>query len=146
MEKLLLGHVRDIFAEEMDGAGVRTEKSIGELEQNAFADAGGAEQDARFIRADRKADIFKHRVIEPDGDIAKFEDRPSGLRDRCAGVGAVEEVGVCHQPKMVSMTWVTRKSTKMMSTEETTTALMVDRPTPSVPPVVRCHRSSRWWQ
>jgi hypothetical protein len=32
--------------------------------------------------------------------------------------------------------WVMRKSTKMMSTEEFTTAEIVERPTPSVPPVV----------
>jgi hypothetical protein len=40
-------------------------------------------------------------------------------------------------PKMAIMSWVTRKSTRMMKTEEKTTAWVVARPTPRVPPVVR---------
>jgi len=39
--------------------------------------------------------------------------------------------------------WVTRKSTKMISTEATTTAWMVDRPTPSCRPWCAFRRSSR---
>ena len=68
--------MRDIFAEEVDGAGVGTEQSVGEFEKHAFADAGGPKEDAGFIRAHRKAHILKHRVIEGDGDVAKLKNRP----------------------------------------------------------------------
>ena len=53
-EELFLGHCGDFFAEELDAALVRAEKSVGQFEENAFADAGGAEQDARFAWATEK--------------------------------------------------------------------------------------------
>src|SRR5580704_10062406 len=101
MKKLLLGNARDFFAEEMDRAGVRTEKPIGELEKNALADAGGAEQNARLIRGNREAHVLQHRMIEPDRDVAE-------LKDGC-GAGTVLQRWrgggrrVCHEPKMVNM-------------------------------------------
>jgi hypothetical protein len=102
MKKLLLGNARDLFAEEMDGAGIWTEKAISKLEKNAFADAGGAKQDARFILGNREAHILQHRMIEPDRDVAELKDRSGAGRtvvQRWRGEGR----GVCHQPKMVNM-------------------------------------------
>ena len=123
-----------IFAEKMDGTGVRTKKPIGKLEKNAFADPGGAKQNAGLIWLYRKAHVFKHRVMNPIETLRNSRTGPAVAEPSPAL--ARWKKWSRHQPKMVNMIWVTRKSTKMISTDETTTALMVDRPTPSVPPVV----------
>ena len=44
-------------------AGSRAEKSVGELEQDAFADAGGAEEDAHFARSDLERDVVAERTL-----------------------------------------------------------------------------------
>ena len=54
-EELLLGHGGDFFAEELDASLVGAEQSVDELEQDAFAHAGGAEQNARLPGRHREA-------------------------------------------------------------------------------------------
>ena len=71
-----------------------------------------------------------------DGDVRELDDW--GCRARGPdGRGRVRELAMRYLPKMPIMSLVTRKSKRMMSTEQTTTAWVVERPTPWVPPVVR---------
>ncbi len=137
-EELLLGHMGNIFAEEQDAALVGPQQAVGELEQHALAHAGGAEQDTRFSRRNGEAHVFQHRrAVKSDGDVLKSDDRACGLLTGWTGPWLDGRGVVAHRyGKRVSRTWVSRKSTKRMSTEDHTTASMVERPTPSVPPVV----------
>ena len=74
-EEVSLGHGGDLFAEEADASLVGLEQSVAELEQNALADAGGAEKDARFPGRDGEGDVVENRrTIEGDGDIAEGND------------------------------------------------------------------------
>jgi hypothetical protein len=77
--KAALGHVGDLFAEEQDAALVGAQQAVGQLEQDALAHAGGAEQNARLSRRNGEADVFEHRrAVEGDGDVAKDDDRAGG--------------------------------------------------------------------
>ncbi len=126
-KELLLGHVRDLFAEEQNAALVGAQQAVDQLEQNALAHPGRAKQDARLSRRDGEADVVEHRrAVEGNGDIAKGDDR-AGIGGRSlagrirAGMG--DRRSLVHSGgKRVSSTWVRRKSTKMMSTEDQTTA------------------------
>ena len=51
--EVALGHGGDLLAEDADGAGVGAEEAVGELQQDGFAAAGGAEDDAGSRRARR---------------------------------------------------------------------------------------------
>ena len=123
-KELFLGHGGDFFAEEQDAALVGAEQAVGQLEQDALAHAGGPEQDARLSRRYGEADVLKHRrAVEGDGDVAK-DHHGAGIRGRSRVVDRTGRKGqggggeFIHQAKRESRTWVRRKSTKMMSTED----------------------------
>ena len=121
-------------------AGVGHQQAVGELQQHRLAAAGGAEQDQRLPALHGKGDVLEHRFgLEADGDVAEFDDR-SRIVLRVEGCGAGAGDGFAHGrpqlPKMPIMARVTSRSTMMMKTEEMTTAWVVARPTPWVPPVV----------
>ena len=61
---------------------------------------------------------------------------PGGWTVAGPGVGMAAGMGGAQLPKIPIMARVTSRSTTMMTTEETTTAWVVARPTPWVPPVV----------
>src|SRR6266702_548191 len=139
LEEIPLGHGRDFLAEDFDGAGVRAEQAVRELEQHGFAASRGPEDDERLAAFDREGDVLQHRLdIEPDGDVLKLDD--GHVLRQFDGCGAGAGNGLGHRqaqlPKMPIIARVTRRSTTMMNTEETTTAWVVARPTPWVPPVV----------
>ena len=48
LEEFLLAHGADVLTEDEDAAGVGPEQAVGELEQDAFAAACGAEDDAHL--------------------------------------------------------------------------------------------------
>ena len=137
----LFAHGGDLLAEEQNAALVGAQQAIDQLEQDALADSGGAEQDARLTRRNGQADVQKNRraiktqahILEGDNRRGIRGLRGSGiLRIGIGGGRRLDHMG----GKRVSNTWVIRKSQKMIITEENTTASMVERPTPSVPPVV----------
>jgi len=75
-EQVGLAHVRDVFAEDVDGAGVRPNKAIDELHQNGFPTASRAENDAGFARLDGEVDVFEDGFdIELDGDVFEHDYR-----------------------------------------------------------------------
>jgi len=115
---------------------LRAMKTDDQFEKDAFANTGRAEQDACLSRRDRERDVRENgRAIEGDSDIAQRDDRArAGGRSR---EGRRKGGGIAHVGKTKSSKCVMTKSTAMMSTEELTTAEIVERPTPSVPPVVR---------
>ncbi len=135
-------------AEDADLAGVGREQTVGELHQDAFADAGGAEEDAHFAVRDGEGDVVENGVaLEGDGDVRELDDGRAGLKYGTDGRGCrgghrecedvLRESVFDYLPKTPIIILVTRKSQRMMSTELTTTAWVVERPTPRVPPVVR---------
>ena len=78
--EVALGHGGDLLAEDADGAGVGAEEAIGELEQDGFSGAGGAEDDEGLAAVDGEGDVFENDfLVEGEGDV--FED------DDGAGVG-----------------------------------------------------------
>jgi len=133
METAFPRQVRDVFAEEMNRAGLRGKKSNDEFQQDAFAHSGRAEQNARFGGRDGKADVLKDwRSVEGYGNTAQIDHGTGVLvRSLARRCGSMAHVG-----KTERSTCVIRKSTAMISTDDVTTAEIVDRPTPSVPPVV----------
>ena len=73
--------------------------------------------------------------VEGDGDVVKDDDR--AVRILCARRRTLEAVGSFRaQLKSPIMARLIRKSITMMETDETTTAVVVERPTPWVPPLV----------
>src|ERR1700677_3802666 len=117
----------------MNRARLRGKKPDDEFQQDAFAHSGRAEQNARLCGSHGKADVVENRrPVEGYGDATQIDDRARALvRSLGRMCGSVAHVG-----KMERSTCVIRKSTAMISTDEVTTAEIVDRPTPSVPPVV----------
>src|ERR1017187_8999068 len=95
-------------------------------EQDALADAGGAEENARLSRRQGKCDVLQNRrSVEGDGDIAKGQHwfLTGWPRVRFGWVRQSVSCGDRHMAgKSASSNLVRRKSTRMMSTEELTTA------------------------
>ena len=84
--------------------------------------AGGAEDDAGLAGAHGEGDVIEGgRVSEVEADV--FEAYNAGVGTHCAG--------------RFTKTWVMMALTTMIHSEDQTTALVVERPTPCVPPVVR---------
>ena len=52
-----------VLPEDADGAGIRTDEPVGQLEQYAFAHARRAQDDAGFAAAELKRDVVENRVI-----------------------------------------------------------------------------------
>ena len=77
------------LAEEEDASGVGRDKSVGQLEQNAFSSAGRAEDDDHFSGAGLEADVEQDGVaVEADGDMLKRDHRRVGIADGwLSGVG-----------------------------------------------------------
>ena len=69
-EEVGLGHGGDLFAEDTDGAGVGLEEAVGELHEDGFAAAGGAEDDSGLGAMDVEGDVFEDDLaVEGDGDV-----------------------------------------------------------------------------
>jgi hypothetical protein len=115
--------MRDFFAEEADAALIGAEKAVGELEENAFADAGRTQQDTGLARSHGKTDVLKHgRSGKGQRDVAKGHNGARLLCWRRDWSGLGEDGVHIHPANRESKTWVMRKSTKMMSTDAVTTA------------------------
>ena len=55
---------------------IGAEQSVDQLEQDALAHAGRAEQNARLARRDGEGDVLQdRRPVEGDGDVAKDHNR-----------------------------------------------------------------------
>ena len=53
-------------------AGVGTEEAVGELHEDGFAAAGGAEDDAGLGEVDGEGDVLEdYLLVESDGDVFK---------------------------------------------------------------------------
>ena len=70
-----LGDGGDLLAEDADGAGVGAEEAVGELHEDGFAAAGGAEDDAGLGVVDVEGDVFEDDLaVEGDGDVFEGDD------------------------------------------------------------------------
>src|SRR6185312_16836710 len=100
-------------------------------------DACGAKQDAGVATLQFKRDVLRTGL--PSKPMETFSKRMAGASGwTWAGEmsGAISVMVTRYRPKMPIMKRLMTKSTKMMRTEETTTAWVVDLPTPCVPPRV----------
>ena len=138
--EVALTHRRNLLAEDANGAGVRPKQAIRKLQQHRLSTTRGPQQDQRLPALHREGDVLQHRLhVERDRHVLEFNDGNLvvGRVHRC-GAGAGD--GFAHRraqlPKMPIMARVTSRSTIMMNTDDTTTACVVARPTPCVPPVV----------
>src|SRR5581483_7132019 len=104
------------------------------LQQHALAHACRAQQNARLPRAHCKTDVIQN------GGPAKCHRNAAEFHYRFCACGLLLGRGCgsfIHRLKMDTITVLIIRSTKMINTDANTTALMVDWPTPCVPPVVR---------
>ncbi len=140
LEEIGFAHVGDVLTEDADGAGVRSDEAVGELHQNGLSSASRAENDAGLAALDGEGDVLQDGLdVEGDGDVFEDDDRLRGVGGWSARVrfpGAMSAGMAGYLPKMPIIARVTSRSTMMMKMEETTTAWVVDLPTPWVPPLV----------
>ena len=135
-EEVLLGHGVDLLAEDVDAPGVGQQESVGELEQHALAASRGTEHDARLARHHLEGDVLQDLVsVEGDGNVVEDDHRVGG-RGSCRFDLRIGRGCHRYRPKSPIMKRLMTKSEAMISTEETTTAWVVERPTPCVPPLV----------
>ena len=125
------------FAVDEDAPLIRFQETEDQPKDRRLPRAAGAQEDLRVPRLQREANVAQdHLVVEREPHLVEDDDRPAGpeglLEERRAG-----PVLDSHQYIKTMMTLVTRKSTAMTATELATTAFVVARPTPCVPPVVR---------
>jgi len=75
-------HVCDVLPEEKDASAIGTEEAVGKLEQNAFANPGWAEENARSCGSKGERDVVKdRRSVEGESDAREGQDG-SGLHLR----------------------------------------------------------------
>lgn len=95
-EEIFLAHGGDVVAEDLNGAGVGLEEAVDELQEDGFAAACGAEDDAGFAALDGEGDVLEDGLyIEGDGDV--FDDNDGLLRVGFVLEGCGAGLGeVCH--------------------------------------------------
>src|SRR5262249_30937208 len=128
-KKVPFGHGTEFLAENAHGAGVCLQESGGEFEGKGFAGTGFAEEDESFARHDAEGDAAK--------DVAFVEADADGLEFDSGGFRRFEWDEARHQKILSdrkSASLVRNVSAMMMRTLEMTTACVVARPTPCVPP------------
>ena len=81
LEEIAFGHGGDVFAEDADGAGVRSNEAVGELHQDGLSAAGRSEDDARLAALHGEGDVLEDRFdIEGDRDVVEDDDRLRRVR------------------------------------------------------------------
>ncbi len=126
LEKVIFLHLRNLLAQHPDMTAVRFEETQRQLEQDAFAGAGDAEQDLGFALVQVEGNAVEHdEVVEGDGDVFEVNDDIFGL----------ERFGHQWILKKAISRRVKKKFTTRVSTDAATTACVVARPTPCVPPL-----------
>ena len=74
-EEVALGHGLDFLAKDADGPGVWAEEAVDQLEEDTFAGAGGAEDDALLAGGDGEGDVFEDGfAVETDGNVVEDDD------------------------------------------------------------------------
>jgi hypothetical protein len=73
-EEVDLAHGGDVFAEDLDGAGVGLEEAVDELHKDGFAAAGRTEDDAGFAVPDGEGHVLQDGFdVEGDGDVVDHD-------------------------------------------------------------------------
>ena len=114
-----------------------------QLEQRAFARSRNSKQGLGFAVMQAEGNAIEHDFfIERDGNIVKLDGIAGAIGSVAADFRWEEQdswFNGTHSylyPKIAKINLVTKKSTIRISTEEATTAWVVERPTPCVPPRV----------
>ena len=122
-------HAAEVLPLDVHVTAVRLHQSDDVLEGDALAGAGAADDDHRLAGLHVDGQVAQHRLaverlrdlLQRDGGVFARH-----LRDR------LRSNRVCHQNRIL----VRKKSVSRMISDALTTALVVERPTPSAPPVV----------
>src|SRR5262249_37466452 len=121
VDELLFGVVGYVFTIDQNSAGVSFEQSENQPQYGGFAGAGPAHDDFGLSMGNGEADLVKDDlVIEGQGDLVEL----NCVQRRFRG----------HEKAKISL--LRKKSEARISIFEVTTAWVVDRPTPTVPPCV----------
>src|SRR4030095_2416747 len=107
-----------------DLSGIRLDEADDVLEQNALAGSRGADDDQGLTRQDRQVNAVQDGLL-PEG-LAQALDAQLGLRPARLGLS----------PAAQNSSLVRKKSVRRIARLATTTACVVERPTPSAPPSV----------
>src|SRR5208283_2933634 len=136
-EQFVLRHLGDALTEDVNAPTVWTHEASGELQSEGFAGAGLAEEHERLLCLRGKGNTAKDFALrKADADIAELNDRFTGGRRGKSQIA----MGFRHGRDQKTLSarkraiLVRKVSATMMSTEDTTTACVVARPTPCVPP------------
>ena len=139
--QLFLGMIGDVFILDDDAAAVRRFQSEHVPQRDRLAAPRSAEDDQDFAAVDLEIGAAQHLLVsvrfvdvaELDEEIARM---PPSVR-RLARLGAaVGSDGRFSHQKMKRKTFVRKKSRINTVIDAVTTVAVVERPTPSAPPVV----------
>src|SRR5687768_1799955 len=118
-------------------AGVRFQQAEHQLQDRRLPRAAGAEKDLGVSRSHRKGQVPQdHFLVELQPDLVEQHHRRV-LLDELDGQSEVGDVLGTHQNRIEISNRVTKKFTTSTTIDAATTALVVARPTPWVPPLVR---------
>ncbi len=135
-EQLRLAHLVDAHAVDPDRPRIGCQQSEDELQHGRLARPAGAEEDLGEARVELEADAAQDDVVV-EGQVDVLEHHHRLIAGAARG-GPAQRVGIdLHQNSSDNSSWVEKKSMAITATEAATTALVVARPTPSVPPRVR---------
>ena len=125
-EQHALGEAGDLLTEQPDLTGVGFQEADSRLHQRRLAAAGGPQHHDCFPRPHLKRDIHQRGSIEAQRDVVESQ--------HAGGPGI--SIGAHWLLKLTKIRVMMEVTTKIQ-TQATTTACVVARPTPCVPPVVR---------
>ncbi len=87
-------HGRDLVAEDEYASPVRADQSVCQLEQHAFAAAGGPQQQAGFAMLYLKRDVLQDIIpVKGDGDVVKDDGQLALFWLKAAGWGFLDGSG-----------------------------------------------------
>jgi len=134
LKKFVLRFAGNVLPHGADYSLIRTKEACGEFQSESFARAGFPEKDKRFFRLCRKGETTKNgALVEAEPDIFKIDG--SACRLQSDGGTRGGRIHVCQSLSARNRASLVRKvSATIIKTEETTTACVVARPTPCVPP------------
>ena len=137
---------RNLLPLNADRTGVRMLESDDELQQHALPGAASAEHGERLATNDGQTDVVQHMLCakrfvnasKHQRRLAGTSRRLSDVIDAVQGDGFRESVAsVRLHGKKIRISFTRMTSATITNSDDSTTALVAERPTPSVPPCVR---------
>src|SRR5688572_2222129 len=119
------------------GPRIRLQETEHQFQDGGLSGAAGPEKDLRMTRPHRERQVAQdHLLVELQPHLVEQHDWRVRL-DELNRQAEIGDVLGAHQNRIEISNCVRNKSTTRTTTEAATTALVVARPTPCVPPLVR---------